>query len=219
METCNQYFSFIKPDNNCTMAKSKGPSTSSVSNRTTYSRVSFLYQAAALLVAARTSSTSTDTKTADDSITESVVSTAPDAPGAPDPGLTGISRRLLTQMRSISRKTNMRLRPAVKHRVCKFCDTLLVEGSTCSSAVENQSRGGRKAWADILAVACKTCGRVRRYPVSAERQPRRPYRGQSGEEAPRHDGAVQPVKQNRKVIQPEDKGQLCEAVGNKGGPD
>ncbi|EPE08442.1 rnase p rpr2 rpp21 subunit domain-containing protein [Ophiostoma piceae UAMH 11346] len=198
------------------MAKSKGAASSAVANRTAYSRVSFLYQAAALLAATQTSSTSRDANTADDSITESaVVSTAPEVP---DPALMGMSRRLLTQMRSISRKTNMRLRPAVKHRVCKFCDSLLVEGSTCSSAVENQSRGGRKAWADVLAVTCKTCGRVRRYPVSAERQPRRPYRGQSGEEAPKHDGAVQPATQNRKEIQRQNKAKLCEAVGNKGGP-
>ncbi|KAL1894593.1 hypothetical protein Sste5346_005828 [Sporothrix stenoceras] len=88
-----------------------------------------------------------------------------------------MARRLLTQMRSVSRKTNMRVRPAVKHRVCKFCDTLLVEGSTCTSVVENHSRGGKKPWADVLSVTCTTCGRTRRYPVTTPRQPRRPFRG------------------------------------------
>ncbi|OAA62503.1 RNAse P, Rpr2/Rpp21 subunit [Niveomyces insectorum RCEF 264] len=103
---------------------------------------------------------------------------------ASPPPLQGMARRLLTQMRAVARKTNMRLRPDVKHRVCKYCDTLLVEGATCVSTVENPSRNGRKPWADVLVVACRTCGRARRYPVTAPRQPRRPHRladgGQGG---------------------------------------
>lgn len=90
-----------------------------------------------------------------------------------------MSRQLLTQMRSVARKTNMRLRPAVKRSVCKYCDTLLVEGDTCVSTVENKSRGGTKPWADMLVMRCQTCGRARRYPVAAPRQPRRPFRKQT----------------------------------------
>ncbi len=157
------------------MAKGKGAAGSAVANRPAYSRVSFLYQAAALL--ARTSATQPAKKPTqkqgqkqDDSSSLPATSTPAQTP------LQGMARRLLTQMRSVARKTNMRVRPAVKHRVCKYCDTLLVEGSTCLSAVENNSRGGRKQWADLLVVTCTTCGRARRYPVSASRQPRRPLR-------------------------------------------
>ena len=164
------------------MAKGKGAAGSvAVANRPAYSRVSFLFQAAALLAgtqqptksATTQASASTTTTTANEPENCVAAEAAETAQTAP---LQGMARRLLTQMRSVSRKTNMRLRPAVKHRVCKYCDTLLVEGTTCVSLVENHSRGGRKPWADVLAVTCTTCGRARRYPVSAPRQPRRPAR-------------------------------------------
>lgn len=166
------------------MAKPKGAAGSTVTNRPAYSRVSFLFQAAALLAGTRpattaTSATSTPTtneklKSAGNPTEKPDVASAQDAESPP---LQGMARRLLTQMRSVSRKTNMRVRPAVKQRVCKYCDTLLVEGSTCTSVVENYSRGGKKSWADVLSVTCTTCGRTRRYPVTTPRQPRRPFRG------------------------------------------
>ncbi|CAK7204430.1 hypothetical protein SEUCBS139899_007187 [Sporothrix eucalyptigena] len=165
------------------MAKGKGTTgNAAVTNRPAYSRVSFLYQAAALLAGPKPSKSSSELSistgpedgSANDNKTEDATTPVP---------MHGMARQLLSQMRSVSRKTNMRLRTSMKHRVCKYCDSLLLEGTTCVSVVENRSRGGRKSWADILAVTCTTCGRIRRYPVSAPRQPRRPVRGEAAKQA------------------------------------
>ncbi|CAK7217300.1 hypothetical protein SBRCBS47491_003117 [Sporothrix bragantina] len=166
------------------MAKGKGAAGgAAVANRPAYSRVSYLFQAAALLAGTKTSNpeTSSATLTTTTGEPNNGVETAP---------LQGMARRLLTQMRSVSRKTNMRVRPVVKHRVCKYCDTLLVEGTTSLSVVENHSRGGCKPWADVLVVTCTTCGRSRRYPVSAPRQPRRPARQGEAKDAGLGEGQV-----------------------------
>lgn len=82
----------------------------------------------------------------------------------------GPGRHLLSHLRAVSLKSQIRLTPAMKHSICKRCDTLLVPGSTSTSHLENKSRGGRKAWADVLVVTCDLCGWVRRCPVGARRQ-------------------------------------------------
>lgn len=166
------------------MAKTKGAAGSAVTNRPAYSRVSFLYQAAALLAGTRpaTPTTTDQGKLKSNDKADDKADAARGQTPEPPP-MQGMARRLLTQMRAVSRKTNMRVRPAVKHRVCKYCDTLLVEGTTCLSVVENHSRGGRKPWADVLSVTCTTCGRARRYPVTAPRQPRRPFRDDATKDA------------------------------------
>jgi ribonuclease P protein subunit RPR2 len=68
----------------------------------------------------------------------------------------------------------------MKHSICKNCDTMLTDGSTCSIEVENKSKGGKKPWADVLVRKCNTCGFTRRYPMAAKRQKRKkkPHRGQ-----------------------------------------
>lgn len=87
-----------------------------------------------------------------------------------------MSHRLLADFRSVSLKSQIRVSPAMKRSICKFCDTLLVEGQTCTSTVENTSKGGRKPWADVLVIKCHTCHHVKRFPVNAPRQQRRPLR-------------------------------------------
>lgn len=64
----------------------------------------------------------------------------------------------------------------MKHSICKYCDSLLIEGETSSSVVENKSKGGQKPWADVLVVKCHTCEGVKRFPAQAPRQKRRPMR-------------------------------------------
>jgi ribonuclease P protein subunit RPR2 len=56
--------------------------------------------------------------------------------------------------------------------VCRGCDTLLVEGVSCATAVENPSRGGRKPWAALLVRTCGTCGRAKRYPLAGRQETR-----------------------------------------------
>lgn len=88
----------------------------------------------------------------------------------------GRSRHLISQLRSVSLKGQIRLSQAMKHSICKRCDSLLVPGSTSSTRVENKSRGGKKPWADVLIVTCHSCSAVKRFPVGGKRQRRRPLR-------------------------------------------
>ena len=161
------------------MAKKKAQG---IQNRPMYSRISFLYQAAAYLAEAGTPES------------KSVRSTNPQAAGPdvhmesdghmndndhrgnPTPTTEALSRKLLTDLRAVTLKTQIRISPEIKRTVCKYCDTFLVEGQTCTSTVENKSKGGRKPWADVLTIRCHTCGRQKRFPVNAPRQKRRPLR-------------------------------------------
>ena len=88
-----------------------------------------------------------------------------------------LSRQLVTHLRAVSLKSQIRLSPAMKHTICKHCDILLVPGSTSTSYMENNSRNGRKPWADVLVTTCTACGTAKRFPVGAKRQLRRELRG------------------------------------------
>ncbi|KAK4214064.1 RNAse P Rpr2/Rpp21/SNM1 subunit domain-containing protein [Rhypophila decipiens] len=149
------------------MAKGKGKEKGNggVQHRAIYSRVSFLQQAAVLL------STATEREIASEQ------------PSTVNPNLThplqGLGRQLVTDLRSVSLKTRIRLSPAVKQTICKYCDSVLIEGETCTSTVENRSKGGRKPWADVLVRKCHGCGRERRYPVNAPRPKRKTERGEA----------------------------------------
>lgn len=176
------------------MAKGKN---NGVQNRAIYCRASFLQQAATLLSLSTQRDESAASK-GDSSPSQArpVVEGSSEASPPADFQLQGMSRRLATDMRSVSLKTRIRLTPTVKQAVCKFCDSVLIEGHSCTSTVENRSRGGRKPWADVLVRRCHTCGRERRYPVSAEKQKRKTERnGVSG--ASNH-STLQPVKKTQK---------------------
>lgn len=88
----------------------------------------------------------------------------------------GQSRRLLSHLRAVSLKSQIRLTPTMKHSICKKCDSLLAPGRTSTSRLENKSHGGRKPWADVLVVTCNSCGLAKRYPIGAKRQSRRAER-------------------------------------------
>ena len=92
-----------------------------------------------------------------------------------------LSRRLLSNLRAISRKGQIRLSPGIKRSICKRCETLLIPGSTSTHRVDNQSRGGKKPWADVLVVRCIACGTEKRFPVGAKRQLGRKLREGGGE--------------------------------------
>ncbi|SPO00008.1 uncharacterized protein DNG_02860 [Cephalotrichum gorgonifer] len=150
----------------------------SVPNRAIYSRLSYLYQAAAYLGSQAPPSADSGHPRALGSWDESQA-----GPGAQDQTRephkdihATASRRLLSDLRAVSLKTQIRIDPSIKRTICKYCDTLLVEGTSCTSSVENRSRGGKKPWADVLVMKCGTCGREKRFPISAARQKRRPFR-------------------------------------------
>jgi ribonuclease P protein subunit RPR2 len=80
-----------------------------------------------------------------------------------------LSRQYLSQMRGVSRKSQLRLPVDIKHSVCKRCDALLISGSTCTEEIENRSSGKRKPWADVLVVRCTTCATPKRFPRGHKR--------------------------------------------------
>ncbi|KAF7537358.1 hypothetical protein G7Z17_g12872 [Cylindrodendrum hubeiense] len=153
------------------MAKAKGPQ--GVPNRHIYNRASYLYQAATYL-ANQNSHQPPNVATKSSSASQEHSASTPSANG--QNAMLNMSRQMLSSMRAVTLKAQIRQSPGLKRTICKFCDTLLVEGKTCTSTVENASKGGRKPWADVLTIRCITCNSVKRYPVSAPRQKRRSLR-------------------------------------------
>ncbi|KHN98777.1 RNAse P Rpr2/Rpp21 subunit domain-containing protein [Metarhizium album ARSEF 1941] len=157
------------------MAKTKAKTkvAAGVQNRIIYSRASYLYQAAKYL-------TSCANAVQDGPSTADAPVRASTKTDKQHKAIINVSRQAVADMRAVSLKAQIRQSPALKRTICKFCDTLLVEGQTSHSSIENPSRGGRKPWADVLVIACKTCGNSKRYPVDAPRQRRKALR--SGEQ-------------------------------------
>ncbi|KAK5998776.1 hypothetical protein PT974_01159 [Cladobotryum mycophilum] len=158
------------------MAKAKGPA--SVQNRHIYTRASYLYQAANYLAnCAQASSTPNHGPSRQEEAANKAAHSALTANEAERKALMNVSRQVISDMRSVSLKMQIRSSPTIKSTICKFCDTLQIEGKTCRSAVENASKGGRKPWADVLVIRCDTCGHAKRYPISGvPRQKRRSMR-------------------------------------------
>jgi len=160
------------------LKSSKG--AGSVPNKVLNCRASYLYQAATYFGTLQQHSKALAERArraSQDSQGEGVTGIA--AAGSQIPSSTPFqpaSRRLISDLRSVTLKVQLRMSPAMKHSLCKNCDTVLIDGSTCSNEVENKSKGGRKPWADVLVRRCNTCGFVRRFPLMAERQKRRPER-------------------------------------------
>ncbi|KAA8643419.1 ribonuclease P Rpr2/Rpp21/SNM1 subunit [Aspergillus tanneri] len=80
-----------------------------------------------------------------------------------------LSRGLISQMRGVSLKSQLRLPVEVKRSFCKRCDSLLIRNVNCMQEVRNASRGGKKPWADVLIVRCNTCGTEKRFHQTEKR--------------------------------------------------
>lgn len=148
------------------MAKSK--SGDSVPNKHLYTRISYLHQAAVYLQTVDLDKQPKDVRE----------SGAHHAPGHPERGSTGknMARHLVGNLRAVSRKALIKSTPGMKQTFCKYCDTLLIEGDTCSTTVENPSKGGKKPWADIMVMQCRSCMNVKRFPMGCSRQKKRSQR-------------------------------------------
>lgn len=187
------------------MAQDKAKAQKGLAQKHVYSRISYLYQAATYLanVADQSQARTPCTKDADiqqskpseelqcavaapKAVSDSALRILPieHEKGMPkiDPKVESLlkncslSRQLAVHLRAISLKGQVRLSPAMKHTICKRCDILLVPGSTSTSYLENNSRGGKKPWADVLVTTCTACGTAKRFPVGAKRQGRRESR-------------------------------------------
>ncbi|EHK43035.1 hypothetical protein TRIATDRAFT_170174, partial [Trichoderma atroviride IMI 206040] len=162
------------------MAKQKG--NAGIQNRHIYSRASYLYQAASYLAnCAHQTKKSTRTEDNQDDTKKDEQPAAVDGDGFTHSkqerkAIINLSHQVISDMRSVSLKAQIRQAPAIKQTVCKYCDAVQIEGKTCHSTVENRSKGGRKPWADILVTRCDTCGNVKRHPISAPRQKRKSLR-------------------------------------------
>lgn len=143
-----------------TMAKVKALS---IPNKVLHSRVSYLYQAASYLASLQQHSPPLGPQNDQDS------------KGVPKNTSQAAACRLVYDLRSVSSKSQIRMSPEMKQGICKICNTVLREGSTCSTEIENKSKGGKKPWADVLVRRCHVCGAAKRYPLGS-RQKRRPLR-------------------------------------------
>ncbi|KAL7822848.1 RNAse P Rpr2/Rpp21/SNM1 subunit domain-containing protein [Trichoderma gracile] len=171
------------------MAKAKG--NPGVQNRHIYTRASYLYQAAVYLANCaqraelepkikasfgKSQSDDNSASSAPENETPSGRKNGQDHDSQERKATMNLSHQVVSDMRSVSLKAQIRQSSSIKQTICKYCDAVLIEGKTCHSLVENPSRGGRKPWADVLVIRCDTCGNVKRYPVSAPRQKRKPFR-------------------------------------------
>lgn len=103
------------------------------------------------------------------------------SPGRPstvtfNPPPSGLPLQLNAHLRSVAQKAQIRLAKDLKHAICKICSSPLIEGETCLRSTENLSKGGRKPWADVLAVKCCACGACKRFPIGAKKQKRKSLR-------------------------------------------
>ncbi|RVX71432.1 hypothetical protein B0A52_05004 [Exophiala mesophila] len=130
-----------------------------------HSRLSYLHQAATLLTTAHhatqteTAASHNKTQISDNQAAETPISrTIPPRE----------ANRLLSHLRGVSRKSQLRLSPKMKHTICRRCDSLLIAGMTSSAIVVNDSKDATKPWADVFEIRCKQCDTVKRFPVGVE---------------------------------------------------
>lgn len=141
------------------MAKDKLLKPKGIPNRHLHARTTFLYQAASYLTL-RSSSESKECGS------ENKVSSEPTQPQLPS----SLALQLGSDLHTVSRKAQLRLSVDLKRSMCKSCNAILVPGRTAEQTIENQSKGGRKPWADVLIISCKRCGSKRRMPVGIKKQ-------------------------------------------------
>lgn len=140
------------------MAKDKPSKPKGIPNKHLHARTTFLYQAATYLTLQTTKNTETETKDS--------VSPESSLPQQPSP----LALQLGADLHTVSRKAQLRLSVDLKRSMCKSCNAVLVPGRTATQEIENQSKGGKKPWADVLVVSCGRCGSKKRMPVGAKRQ-------------------------------------------------
>jgi len=198
------------------MAKIKtAKGSKGVPNKHLHSRISYLYQAAVYLslqqnteIFQKESKSAEDTKVLESAGTSSKVVTASDskvacadldgsvlesstssvAPKPTKPASSGLALQLSSHLRGVSLKGQVRLSRDLKRSICKCCKTILIPGRTSTTTIENQSRGGKKPWADVLVIECSTCGSKKRFPTGSERQTRKTTRPKAKEGSPTKTG-------------------------------
>ncbi|KAL8934093.1 MAG: hypothetical protein Q9211_005410 [Gyalolechia sp. 1 TL-2023] len=89
-------------------------------------------------------------------------------------------RVMLSHVKGISKKSQLRLSSSMKHSICKRCHVLLVNGRNSTQRVENRSRGAKKPWATVLVITCNSCDTAKYFPIGATRPPKKKDRSGKG---------------------------------------
>ncbi|KAF9698235.1 hypothetical protein EKO04_003635 [Ascochyta lentis] len=141
------------------MAKDKPPKPKGVPNKHLHARTTFLYQAATYL----TLRASVDRNKAE--VSDAVLSETCQVQQPPS-----LALQLGADLHTVSRKAQLRLSVDLKRSMCKSCNAVLVPGHTATQMIENQSKGSKKPWADVLVILCNRCRSRKRLPIGAKRQ-------------------------------------------------
>jgi len=149
--------------------KEKPPKPKGIVNKHLHSRTTFLFQASTYL---------TLQAGLESRIHSGSASTANKShQNQADPcAHSGLALQLGSDLQTVSRKGQVRLSAGLKRSVCKTCNAVLIPGCTAVHTLENESRGGKKPWADVLVSKCTICGSKGRFPVGAKRQKRKAER-------------------------------------------
>lgn len=169
------------------MAKEKGKGARGVPNKHLHARVAYLQQAAKYLTLRSCASNGVDHGTTpitghDNTLQLQESNQAPKIPPG-TPAITrdhvsGLPTYLSSHLRQVALKAQIRLNPSVKRSICKTCNTVQIEGETCSKYTENLSHNGRKPHAEMLVLECLACGTKKRFPTAAVRQRKKDERKQ-----------------------------------------
>lgn len=130
------------------MSKVKAPKSKGMPSKHLHARTTFLYQAATYLTVQPGPGSETFLSTEN---------TRPDSTGQDQrSGQTGfpLALHLGSDLQQVSRKAQLRLSRDLKRTLCKICNTVLLPGRTATQRVENDSKSGKKPWADVLIVEC-----------------------------------------------------------------
>jgi ribonuclease P protein subunit RPR2 len=159
------------------MAKDKLPKPKGVPNRHLHVRTTFLYQAATYLTLQAAAGDSRPTQsvgigTGTGNGTGTGTGTGNGNDTGTDNGATysPLALQLGADLHTVSRKAQLRLSRDLKRSMCKRCNTVLVPGRTATQVMENDSKGGKKPWADVVVLTCGFCGGNKRFPVGAQKQ-------------------------------------------------
>ncbi|KAF4549928.1 RNAse P Rpr2/Rpp21/SNM1 subunit domain-containing protein [Elsinoe fawcettii] len=144
---------------------SKGPKA-----RHLQARVAYLDRAAKLLAGQQFSSSATE------QVSPKTPGVQQATAGGSSANNTGLPLLFSSHMRTVAKRGQVRIAQEVKRSLCKICNTPLLEGKTCSSRIENASKGGNKPQADVKTVECMNCGGVKRFPGGVKRQAKRSQR-------------------------------------------
>ena len=128
-------------------------------------RVSYLHKAASYLAAAKNGQPASTAHLVADPIVPSTGERAEPFESPTKTLAAGEARHLVSQLRSVALKSQIRLEPETKHSLCKRCNSLLVAGETSSCVVENPSKGAAKPWAALSVIQCQFCGVKKRFPM------------------------------------------------------